>query len=57
MNKLPNIEKAVVAEAKIVHYLLDLSSENGKAKARFFLAFVFTIDLWQIMAQSLSTTC
>lgn len=33
-------------------YLLNLSSENGKAKARFFLAFGFTIETWQIMAQA-----
>lgn len=38
---------------KIVNYLLDLSSENGKSKARFFLAFGFTIEAWELMAQAL----
>jgi hypothetical protein len=51
--KLPNIAKAVVPEAKITRYLLDLTSENGKAKAQFFLAFGFTIEAWQVMAQAL----
>src|SRR5690349_17460105 len=47
--KLPNLENAIVAEAKITRYLLDLASENGKAKATFFLAFGFTIETWQVM--------
>ncbi|MBZ0304194.1 MAG: hypothetical protein K8J31_30950 [Anaerolineae bacterium] len=51
--KLPNSDKAVVPEAKIVRYLLDLTSENGRAKAAFFLAFGFTIDKWQVMAEAL----
>lgn len=51
--KLPNLERAVVAEPKIVRYLLDLSSENGAPKARFFLAFGFTIESWEVMAQAL----
>ena len=51
--KLPNLEQALVPEAKIVRYLLDLGNENGKAKAQFFLAFGFTIEAWQRMAQAL----
>ena len=51
--KLPNDQKAVIAKSKIVDYLLNLSSENGKAKAAFFLAFGFTIDQWEVMAQAL----
>ncbi len=51
--KLPNAEKAIVAKAKIVSYLLNLSSENGKSKARFFLAFGFTIEAWEVMAEAL----
>jgi hypothetical protein len=51
--KLPNQEKAIVAKSKIVNYLLDLFSENGKAKARFFLSFGFTIEAWEVMAQAL----
>jgi hypothetical protein len=48
--KLPNHENAVVPEAKIIKYLLSLDSENGKAKARFFLAFGFTIEEWEVIA-------
>ena len=51
--KLPHHEQAVVAQLKIVRYLLDVSNENGRAKARFFLSFGFTIEQWGIMAQAL----
>jgi Domain of unknown function (DUF6883) len=51
--KLANPDKALVPETKIVRYLLDLTNENGKAKAQFFLAFGFTIEAWQVMAQAL----
>ena len=51
--KLPNHDRAVVAEPKIVSYLLNLASENGRAKARFFLAFGFNMEAWELMAQAL----
>ena len=51
--KLPNHERAMVAAPKIVSYLLSLGSENGRAKARFFLAFGFTIEAWEVMAEAL----
>lgn len=51
--KLPNYEQAVVPEAKIVRYLLNLASENGQSKARFFLAFGFKIETWEHMAEAL----
>jgi hypothetical protein len=51
---LPNLELAFVAEAKIVRYLLDLSSEHGRPKARFFLSFGFTIEAWGIMADAIT---
>lgn len=50
--KLPNYEYAVVPEAKIVRYLLDLSHPVGRSKAIFFLRFGFTLDKWEIMAQA-----
>ena len=53
MAKLPNFERCVVPQAKITKYLLNLESENGRSKARFFLAFGFTIETWQIMADAL----
>ena len=51
--KLPNADQAVVPEAKITRYLLDLTSPKGKSKAVFFRAFGFTIGQWQIMADAL----
>lgn len=53
MAKLPNGDKAIVPETKITKYLLNLESENGKSKARFFLAFGFTIETWHVMADAL----
>ncbi len=53
MAKLPNADLCFVAERKITKYLLDVENENGKSKARFFLAFGFTIEEWPIMAQAL----
>ena len=51
--KLPQHEIAIVAAPKNVIYLLNLASENGREKARFFLAFGFTIETWEVMAQAL----
>lgn len=53
MEQLPNAENAIVPQPKITRYLLDLTSEHGEPKARFFLAFGFTIELWHIMAEAL----
>jgi len=53
VTKLPNGDKAIVPQAKITHYLLDLTSKDGESKARFFLAFGFTINAWEIMAAAL----
>jgi hypothetical protein len=51
--KLPNAEQAIVPEAKIMRYLLDLTSSQGKTKAVFFLGFGFTIVEWEKMADAL----
>lgn len=51
--KLPNTESAVVSEAKIVHYLLDLTHPVGRSKAAFFRRFGFTLDTWKDMAEAL----
>lgn len=51
--KLPFLDNLIVSEPKITQYLLNLDSENGKSKARFFLAFGFTIEKWEVMAESL----
>jgi hypothetical protein len=51
--QLPNRNKAHIPQAKIVRYLLDLTNDNGKSKAEFFLAFGFSPAAWQVMAQAL----
>ena len=52
--KLPNYEQAVVPEAKIVRYLLNLGHQGkGKDKARFFTHFVFSVEQCEIMRLSL----
>jgi hypothetical protein len=51
--KIPHVEQVTVPESKITRYLLDLTSPNGKSKAAFFLAFGFTIELWEVMADAL----
>ncbi|MCC6802471.1 MAG: hypothetical protein IT319_06280 [Anaerolineae bacterium] len=51
--KLPNTESAVVAEAKIIRYLLDLTHPVGRSKAAFFLGFGFTLEAWKVMANAL----
>ena len=53
MNKLPNVERCHIAQAKLTKYLLNLESENGKSKARFFLAFGFRTDQWAVLADAL----
>ena len=47
---LPNAEKAVVAEAKVVDYLLNPAHLDGATKARFFVALGFCRDEWEILA-------
>jgi len=51
--KLPNYDKAFVPQAKITEYLLSLSHEDGRSKARFFLEFGFSNEAWQELAQVL----
>ncbi len=51
--KLPHLENATVAEAKITGYLLSETHEDGKQKAAFFTRFGFAIEEWQILADAL----
>ncbi|MBX3063591.1 MAG: hypothetical protein KF726_11480 [Anaerolineae bacterium] len=53
MAKLPTGDQAVVPEAKITRYLLDLTSKQGKPKAQFFIAFGFTMEVWELLATAL----
>ena len=52
-DRLPNAERAIVASAKIVDYLLSLSHPDGRGKARFFLSHGFSPDEWQVLARAL----
>jgi hypothetical protein len=51
--KLLNADQAIVAEAKIVLYLLNLAHSRGKDKAAFFSRFGYSVAQWQELAQSL----
>ena len=51
--KLPNAHLAVVEEKKIVEYLLNDSHRFGASKARFFVAFGFTVAAWRVLAEAL----
>ena len=51
--KLPNVDGAVVSEAKITGYLLSPTHRDGRHKAAFFLGFGFTADAWQTPAAAL----
>ena len=51
--KLPNAGKAVVEREKIADYLLNPAHRYGASKARFFLAFGFSLDNWEVLAAAL----
>jgi hypothetical protein len=39
--------------AKIIKYLLDLSSADGAGKARFFISRGFSLESWELLADAL----
>jgi hypothetical protein len=49
--KLPNLEHALVEEAKIIAYIL--SEENSGGKAAFFMAVGFTTTHWETLRDAL----
>ena len=51
--KLPNADRATVAEPKITRYLLNPAHPAGGSKARFFLRFGFTVAGWEQLAAAL----
>jgi hypothetical protein len=51
--KLPNYENAIIAEAKIVQYLLNKTHPYGKDKADFFSRFGFSVAEWNLLADAL----
>ena len=53
VDQLPDAERAVVPERKIVDYLLSPSHPDGRGKARFFRGFGFSAAQWQVLAAAL----
>ena len=51
--KLPNGERAYVAQEKITHFLLRHDHKYGQSRARFFSRFGFHVDRWQELADTL----
>src|SRR5258707_7199673 len=51
--KLPNLEQAEVAEAKITLYLLNSAHTAGRTKAAFFISFGYSIAAWEVMKVAL----
>ncbi len=50
---LPNVRDAVVAESKVVDYLLSTTHPEGKDKANFFLRFGFSSERWEELVVAL----
>ena len=53
MARVPNSDKAVVAESKVIGYLLSDSHRDGRHKAQFFASFGFVTDHWDLLAEAL----
>jgi len=51
--QLPYLQHAVITEAKVSDYLLNLQHPDGAGKARLFLAAGFTANRWQDLADAL----
>jgi hypothetical protein len=51
--KLPNLDQAVIADTKIIRYLLDETHPKGRHKAIFFTRFGFSPDKWRVLRDTL----
>ena len=51
--RLPNAEFAIVERDKVVEYLLNPRHRYGASKGRFFAAFGFALDSWEVLAKAL----
>ena len=51
--KLPNANRAIVDESKIVEYLLSARHPDGRSKAAFFSGFGFRAQRWVAFARAL----
>jgi hypothetical protein len=45
--KIPNAEKAIIEQQKIVLYLLDADHPDGGSKARLLLSIGYSVAQWQ----------
>src|SRR5688572_30081076 len=50
---LPNVELAIVEQAKVVDYLLALDHPEGASKAEFFTQCGFSAPQWEVLANAL----
>jgi hypothetical protein len=51
--KLPNADRAVVPQRKILEYLLNFDHVDGAAKAGFFTRFGYSRENWSALADAL----
>jgi hypothetical protein len=51
--KLPNAKNAIIAEGKLVSYLLDLDHRRGGSKARLLISLGYEATSWQVLADDL----
>jgi hypothetical protein len=51
--KLPNTDAAIVAQEKIVGYLLNSRHPDGAGKAEFFESCGFRAEEWHVLAAAL----
>lgn len=51
--RLPHLENAQIADAKITRYLLSETHPQGRDKAAFFTRFGFSADRWEVLRDAL----
>lgn len=51
--KLPHLDTANIPSEKITDYLLDVTHDQGRGKAIFFLHFGFSVAEWKKLADAL----
>ena len=51
--KLPNTDRAIVAQSKVIGYLLSADHPDGRSKAMFFTDFGFRVQQWGAFAEAL----
>ncbi|WP_366865051.1 DUF6883 domain-containing protein [Bradyrhizobium sp.] len=53
MPRLPDFDRVVVPEAKIVRYLLNANHPGGRAKARFLEGLGFSVQNWPLLRDAI----